>query len=247
VRLSPLQLRREIRQRLAREVHRRGVYRLGDQAFGAVERSLWLERYGIDLVLDVGANVGGYAGQLRERGYRGRIISVEPASQPYTALAARARRDPLWEAHRAAAGDRDGSVTLSVAADMTTSSVLTLTPEVVRSGGDGVRTVRKEEVELIRLERFTDAARRARRSWMKLDVEGSENAAISGAGTLMQQVDCVEVEMATRAQFVGECLYFDVSRTLYGLGFELRAVNSAVTDSTGRTVRFDGLFVRQAL
>ena len=52
-----------------------------------------LDRAGVDLVLDAGASDGGFASELRDAGYRGRIISFEPLEKPYRSLLAKARKD----------------------------------------------------------------------------------------------------------------------------------------------------------
>ena len=51
-----------------------------------------LERAGVDLVLDAGASDGGFAFELRDAGYKGRIISFEPLQKPYRSLLAKARK-----------------------------------------------------------------------------------------------------------------------------------------------------------
>src|SRR6476659_2537452 len=56
----------------------------------------------IDLVLDVGANVGQFATSLREKGYAGQIESFEPVSSVFQALADTARNDPRWNVHNMA-------------------------------------------------------------------------------------------------------------------------------------------------
>src|SRR5688500_2068285 len=61
-----------------------------------------LESERIDLVLDVGANVGQYASKLRDAGYTGRIVSFEPYREAFAQLERNAARDPRWEARRLA-------------------------------------------------------------------------------------------------------------------------------------------------
>ena len=55
-----------------------------------------LRHHGITRVLDVGANEGGYATELRRFGYAGRIVSFEPVSESFRLLQSHARKDHLW-------------------------------------------------------------------------------------------------------------------------------------------------------
>src|SRR5512132_480081 len=57
------------------------------------------ERYAIDCVLDVGANVGQYGTELRHAGYRGRLLSFEPVPAPAARRRQAAAGDPEWTVH----------------------------------------------------------------------------------------------------------------------------------------------------
>src|SRR5215218_999894 len=63
---------------------------------------------GVDVVLDVGANTGQYGALLRELGFAGRILSLEPVAEAFAELAGRAAADGAWEAVCVAASDVDG-------------------------------------------------------------------------------------------------------------------------------------------
>src|SRR5665213_2689705 len=91
------------------------LYRLGfglcpqDAIVGSV-RVKMMQHHGIQAVIDVGGNVGGYGAELREYGYSGRIISFEPTAQAYEKLAARAKADPKWIVSKTAIGEFSGEV-----------------------------------------------------------------------------------------------------------------------------------------
>ena len=51
----------------------------------------------INLVIDVGAHRGTYGNELRNDGYRGRIVSFEPLAGPFNELRKKVEKDSLWE------------------------------------------------------------------------------------------------------------------------------------------------------
>src|SRR5271165_3965632 len=65
----------------------------------------FLRSRNIDLVIDVGANVGQYAKGLRKDAYAGWIVSFEPIAAAYKELAALADKDAQWKAMNMALGD----------------------------------------------------------------------------------------------------------------------------------------------
>src|SRR4029079_9735749 len=86
-----------------------------------------LRRFEIDLILDVGANTGQFASEIRRVGYTGKIISFEPLSQAYGALLLSSAADSMWEAYpRCALGDHNGEVEINIAGNSVSSSILTM-------------------------------------------------------------------------------------------------------------------------
>jgi hypothetical protein len=61
----------------------------------------------INVVLDVGANDGDYGREIRDRGYRGLIVSFEPNPKAYDRLKASIAGDSNWLAYPYALGAED--------------------------------------------------------------------------------------------------------------------------------------------
>ena len=113
--------RSSVRARLKTGLHARlralgfDIVRYDGRRFIDVRRLQLIRSRGVSLVIDIGANEGWYAMELRDGGYRGRIVSFEPQRAAFERLAAAATRDASWECRPAAVGARDGRVVLHVA------------------------------------------------------------------------------------------------------------------------------------
>ena len=76
--------------------------------------ALLFDRYAVDCVLDVGANRGQYGHELRQAGYRGRLMSFEPVEHLCRELQQAAAGDATWSAHCMALGRETGAFDINV-------------------------------------------------------------------------------------------------------------------------------------
>jgi len=109
------------------------IHRLSVDANPSYRLLRALNRFGVDLVFDVGANTGQFATELRSVGYRGRIVSFEPLPDAHQVLSAAAARDSNWTVHsRGALGDVDGEIEMNIAGNSASSSVLPTLRRILR-------------------------------------------------------------------------------------------------------------------
>jgi FkbM family methyltransferase len=211
----------------------------------AERRAVLLATYGIDLVIDVGANAGQYAGALRGAGYSRRIASFEPLSAPYAALAAAAQHDDAWECRRLALGRRRARVRMNVSEDSRNSSLFAVGERHLRAVPES-RTVGAEDVAMERLDRlWPDVARDARRVLLKIDTQGYELDALRGATDVLDAIALVEVELSLLPVYEGAPLLSQVCGFLARRGFAPIAFEGVLDDeSTGQMLQVDGIFQR---
>src|SRR6266550_7310171 len=72
-----------------------------------------LPRMAIDCVIDVGGHWGEYGTLLRDAGYRGPIVSFEPASANIARLRSAAAQDDRWQVRQEALGREAGELVLN--------------------------------------------------------------------------------------------------------------------------------------
>jgi FkbM family methyltransferase len=202
----------------------------------------------IDLVLDVGANVGQFALELHRHGYPGRIVSFEPLSAAFEALSRAASRDSSWDARRYGIGDVDGRAQMNVAANWgASSSLLASTPLNDRAAPEA-RYVGSEQVEIRRLDPLVrDDLAHAAATYLKVDVQGAEQQVLEGAPETMSRASLVQLELSLYPLYVGAPTYHDLIHFMEELDFILAGLEPGFTDrSNGRLLQVDALFVAGA-
>jgi len=200
----------------------------------------------IDLVFDIGANVGQYAKSLREHGYRGRIVSFEPVSSSWEQLVDAASRDPLWEvAPRCAIGEKDGEIEIHVSKNLLSSSTLEMLNLHLKNAPDSAY-VRDEKVPLRRLDSiFRQYLREGSSVFIKIDTQGSEMQVLLGAQQVLERAIGLQVELSFAELYKGQPLYDEFITYLRAKGFELWDIAPVFVDLRfGRTLQADAAFFR---
>lgn len=205
-----------------------------------------LRKFEIDLVLDVGANKGQFASEIRHCGYVGRIVSFEPLSQAHGELLQSNAGDPKWDAYpRCALGDHDGEVEINIAGNSYSSSILPML-EAHRSAAPESAYEGKEIVPIKTL----DAVERqylkdARAPFLKIDTQGFEWQVLDGARDTLPHIKGILVELSLVPLYGGQHLWREVIDRLEAEGFTLWAFKPVFSDqSQGRTLQVDGVFYR---
>lgn len=207
-----------------------------------------LRQYEIDLVIDVGANVGQYRDFLRnEVGYEGWIASFEPDPDTWQILEERARNDPRWRTYHTALGAQAGTATLNVTGHSTLNSLLkpdfdstdfaALKREVVREVTVPVSTLDHDLPQL--LEEF-----KANNAYLKLDTQGFDLEVLRGAEHSLKNIAALQFEGSVVPLYEGMPSYSDMLEHLMPQGFSISNMFAICHDTALRMLEFDCVMVR---
>ncbi len=206
---------------------------------------LALDGTGTQRVIDVGANTGQYARRLRAAGWAGDIVSFEPLPEVHGVLAAAAADDPRWRvAPPVAVGAASGRAVLhrSRESDMSSLRAQTARLEALSPSSRVADTL---EVEVRPLAELVTPGSADERLFVKMDVQGYEDAVLDGLGPLWANVTGLQLELALTRLYTGERLYMESCRRLESLGFRLALVLPGYFDGkVKRQLQFDGVFLR---
>lgn len=207
-----------------------------------------LEAHRVDTVIDIGANSGQYASDLRMAAYTGRIVSFEPLSEAFSLLLRNASKDPLWECRQCAVGDVDGMISINVAGNAGASSSILPMLKSHQDAFPPANYIGTEQVPIHRLDGLTPKVVGPNSVvFLKIDVQGFEKQVIAGAqSTISDHVVGMQLELSFIPLYEGGMLIREALDVVYALGFTLTGLLPGFADPrTGRMLQADGIFFRE--
>ena len=204
-----------------------------------------MERAGIDLVLDLGANTGQYGRGLRKAGYKGQLVSFEPLSTAFGVLARSAARDKRWRAVHMGLGAKDHEATLRISPDSRASSLREMLP-LHREVAPYFAPDREEKVSIRKLDTvWADHVPAQRSVYLKIDTQGYEKQVLAGAARSLARVRAIQMEISIQALYEGDLMLPEVLRLMTRKGFKLVSLEYGFCHpETAEMLQVDGIFAR---
>ena len=202
--------------------------------------------YKIDTVLDIGANIGQFAMELRESGYKGRMISFEPLSEAYSHLLINSKKDPNWIiAPRMAIGNEEGKKTINISGNSYSSSIFKMTDTHIKGAPDSAY-IDSEEIYINKLDNVVENyLRNGENIFIKIDVQGYESQVLRGASNILSKIKGMQIELSLVPLYENQLLFIGMLEYITNLGFELCDISPGFRDiQSGKLLQFDGIFFR---
>lgn len=210
------------------------------------QRRLLMDRLGIDLVVDVGANVGQF-GQAIRRTYTGELVSFEPSSGPFVQLCEAAAKDPLWRVVNCALGSEDAYLDLQIAPLSVLNSFLPPSEFGQATFGERAKPSSYEKVRVRRLDETLNEIiplAGSKRLLVKLDTQGFDLQVFAGMTRLQDAVVALQSEVSLRQIYEGMPNWLESLAVYQAAGFRVVGMFPAAFDQASVPIEYDCLMVR---
>ena len=246
-RSEPMRVNQRVRAIFRAMYARMGVglipYNVGTSNASRVGRILASRQ--ITTVLDVGGNEGQFGLWLREIGYQGGIISVEPGPQAHAILVRTAAEDGNWQVlPPLALGDAEGNAEFNITRNSQCSSFLRADQQA--DGIPDFEVVERRSLRVTTLARLVEEQRiNADGLYLKLDVQGFEMNVLRGGGEWLANVPAIQLEASAAPIYAGEPGILELSEYLLKRGFRFGTIHPMLVDAhSGCMEQCDIVYVR---
>ncbi|OXA80910.1 FkbM family methyltransferase [Flavobacterium branchiophilum NBRC 15030 = ATCC 35035] len=211
-----------------------------------VRRIKLLEYHNIDVILDIGANIGQYGCLMRSLGYKGAIISFEPTQKAFETLQKNAKQSKNWSVYNYSLGDKNEKTYINISHNSVSSSMLDDLP-LLTQAAPKAKFIEKEAIEVKTLDTIFESLNISGNNiYMKIDTQGYEEFVLKGATNSLNKIKGIQIEMSLIPSYKGTITFEKMKSNIEQLGFELLAIENGFFDhSTGKQLEVDGIFYKK--
>jgi len=199
----------------------------------------------VDLVLDIGANIGQYALDLRLNGYKGKIISFEPLPAAHKKLLYNSKNDKNWIIYkRIALGNKDKITNIYRSNNEFSSSTKKILKLHLKSDPSSF-VINTYKIDVINLDKiYSECASKSKNIFVKIDTQGSEAEILEGFRNNLQNVSGIKIELSTLKLYKNQMTYEFFFKKFKEKNFSLWSIEpSFISPVNGRHLQFDAIFI----
>ena len=198
----------------------------------------------LSFVIDVGANQGQWIGALMELLPISETWIFEPNPEAMKICRARIGELPEVKYFDLALGETDGRAEVHVTASSDFASILQPRTDFLEThyGSNAAQVVLNNQVQVATLDSLVPASRTV--DLLKVDVQGFEQAVLSGARRVLESTRAVLIEANLQSHYVGDDTFPSLWNSLASQGFSFWSLSLPYTGSGGKALWADAVFVK---
>ncbi len=199
----------------------------------------------IDCVLDIGANIGQYALNLRKIGYKGFIMSFEPLADAFNTLQKNSQKDKNWKAYNFGLGDRETKQKINISKNSFSSSILDMEQEHLNADLDS-EFISSEEIIVKRVDNLENEELEGFKNiFLKIDTQGYEDRILNGINKIQNKIKGIQVEMSFYSMYKKQIIFEELLSKINEMNFEIWDLTRNFSDKKGKILQANGIFFKK--
>ena len=206
-----------------------------------------LDSKSINLVLDIGANSGDWSINLRNWGYKGKILSFEPLAKAFNLLNERSSKDLKWESFNLAIGEGKYTSKINISNNSVSSSLSQILSNHIDAESSS-EIIGSQLIEVTSLDEFENRwFEHSDSIFMKVDVQGFEKKVLNGAQNVLSKIKLIQLELSFNPLYSDDTCFNDMVEFLKQKGFFLFHLENGFRHSqTKELLQVDAIFINKA-
>ena len=196
-----------------------------------------------DFVVDIGANNGQWISEVRNQGYKGEAVCIEPLKKNYAIL--KARNFPNTIALNYAVGNKNGYTYINVSSNDGMSSSILKLDDYHKSAAPNISFIERKKVKIFKLSKVLKTNTH-KKIFVKIDTQGYELEVLKSINkSNFTNIYAFEIETNLVSTYKNSSMIEDVIKFLRNKGYQpTRIENGFGMPNFGQQLQMDILFIK---